>query len=57
MPDYKKLYLEMFRAAEQAVNILMAAQQECEALYISSPEPEFQVIPLPPENNKGVDEE
>ncbi len=57
MPDYKKMYLIMFRASEQAVNILIAAQQECEELYISSPKPEFQVIPLSSENKKDVNEE
>ena len=57
MPDYKEMYLKMFRASEKAVNILIAAQQECEELYISSPEPELTVIPLPTGNQKGVDEE
>jgi len=57
MADYKELYLKLFRASEQAVNILVAAQQECEEHYISSPEPEFQMIPLPSESKKGVDEE
>jgi hypothetical protein len=57
MPDYKELYLKMFRASEQAANILLAAQQECEEHYISSPEPEFKVVALPTENKKSVDEE
>ena len=30
MPDYKEMYLIMVRAAEQAQNILIAAQQKCE---------------------------
>ena len=57
MPDYKEMYLKMFRAAEEAVNILITAQRECEEIYISSPEPEFQVIPLPSENNRNADDE
>lgn len=57
MSDYKEMYLTMFRASEQAVNILIAAQQECEERYISSPEPELTVVPLPTENKKGADEE
>ncbi len=57
MPDYKEMYLKIFRASEQAVSILIAAQQECEEHYISSSDPEFQVIQLPSENKKGVDEE
>ena len=33
MIDYKELYLKMFRATEKAMNILAAAQRECEELY------------------------
>ena len=36
MPDYKEMYLKLFRASEEAVNILIAVQQECEELYLSS---------------------
>ncbi len=56
MPDYKELYLRMFRASEQAANILIATQRECEELYISTPEPALRVIELSSENNKSVDE-
>ena len=38
MSDYKEMYLKMVRASEQAINILIKAQQECEELYISGPE-------------------
>ena len=34
MPNYKEMYLKMFRAVENAVNILIDAQRECEELYI-----------------------
>jgi len=44
MPDYKEMYLTLFRAVEDAVNILIEAQQECEEMYISEPEPELKVI-------------
>ena len=57
MPDYKEMYLKLFRASEEAVNILIAAQQECEELYISSPEPELHVIPLSSEDKKSEDED
>lgn len=43
MPDYKEMYLELSRAVEKAVRILIAAQQECEEMYISS-EPEIGVV-------------
>lgn len=57
MPDYKEMYLTMLRASEQAVGILIAAQQECEELYMSSPEPESTVVLLPIERKKDVPED
>ncbi|MGE4352869.1 MAG: hypothetical protein AB7D36_02135 [Oscillospiraceae bacterium] len=56
MPDYKEMYLKMFRASEEAANILITAQQECEEWYINRPEPELKVVPLPPEKKKNADE-
>lgn len=44
MPNYKELYLKMFRASEEAVNILLKAQRECEELFISQPEPELTLL-------------
>ena len=45
MADYKKMYLTMFNATEDAINALenvrqalIQAQQDCEELYISAPE-------------------
>lgn len=35
MPDYKEMYLKLFRASEEATNVLIAAQRECEEMYIS----------------------
>lgn len=40
MPDHNEMYLKRFRATEEAVNLLIDAQQACEELYISAPEPE-----------------
>lgn len=51
MPDYKEMYLTLFRATEEAVNLLIAAQRECEELYVSSEEPK--IILLPSENEKA----
>jgi len=42
MPDYKEMYLKLFRATESAISCLIAAQQECEELYIRSSEAENQ---------------
>ena len=41
MPDYKKMYHTMFKASEAAIELLIAAQRECEEMYISAPETEI----------------
>jgi len=52
MPDYKEMYLKLFRATEDAINLLIDAQQACEELYITTPEPELkEVAALPPQQN------
>lgn len=40
MSEYKEMYLTMAREVEKAVNILIAAQQKCEELYMSGTEEE-----------------
>ena len=35
-PDYKELYLKMVRAGEEALQILIKAQQECEEMYLAA---------------------
>lgn len=45
MPDYKEMYRKMVLASEAAINILIAAQRECEELYIDSPDPEISFLP------------
>ena len=59
MLDYKEMYLKLFRASEQAANILIAAQRECEELYISQSEPELKVVSISSssENKKSMEEE
>jgi len=44
VPDYKEMYLEMVRGTEKAINILIAAQQKCEALYIEADEPNLIIL-------------
>lgn len=44
MPDYKEMYLKLFRATEKAMRILEDAQLECEELYISASEPEIRCL-------------
>ena len=39
MSDYKSLYLHMAHASEEAIRILITAQQECEQMLLNSEEP------------------
>ena len=43
MPDYKKMYFTLTAKVSDAVNILVAAQQQSEDEYVENPP---QVIPL-----------
>ena len=38
--DYKEMYLKMVRATEEAMNILIRAQRECEEIYLDEKEKE-----------------
>ncbi len=53
MPDYKKMYLELFRETEKAIDILIAAQRRCEEMYINAPEAKIQVLPVEDEGKNG----
>lgn len=57
MPDYKEMYLKLFRASEQAISTLIQAQRECEELYISQPEADLKVLSISTENKKSMEEE
>lgn len=46
MPDYKEMYLKLFRATERAMSCLIEAQQECEEMYINAPEQEHKLYVL-----------
>ena len=35
MPDYKEMYLTLFRAMTKSIDILQEAQQKTEEMYIS----------------------
>mgnify|MGYP006922251619 FL=1 len=37
---YHEMYLTMVRAAEQAIRLLVEAQQACETLYVESADPQ-----------------
>lgn len=42
----QKMYLEMMRASEEAIRILIQAQQECEEMYVNGEDTELAVIEL-----------
>lgn len=55
MPDWKEMYLTLFRETEKAINILIDAQHRCEEMYIDAPEPEIKF--LSPEDDSGSREQ
>ena len=40
MTDYKEMYFKLLNATEDAIRILIKAQQECEEMYLSSEDEE-----------------
>lgn len=44
MPDYREMYLALFRATEQAVDTLIQAQQKCEELYVEQGQVDLKVF-------------
>ena len=51
MPNYKEMYLTLFRATEDAIAQLIAAQQICEEIYLQSTEPELKVLSFSEQHN------
>ena len=45
MPDYKEMYLTLFRATEQAIELLISAQRTCEDMYVNTPEDNLSMLP------------
>lgn len=54
MPDYKQMYLKMFRASEKALNLMIAAQRECEELYTADLSPELRSVRFPAEDKQSM---
>ena len=52
-PDYKTLYFELFRANEQAIRLLTAAQQKAEAQVMEEDRAPLYVHGQPAHNAKG----
>ena len=49
MENYKEMYLNLFRAVTDTIEILKKAQQECEEIYISCNDQAFFPLFLPPQ--------
>lgn len=49
MPDYKEMYLTLFRATERAIDLLIEAQQTCEELYVDAPEDDLSALSSDPD--------
>ena len=54
MPEYKKMYSELFNAYTDVIEILKRAQIKAEEIYISSQEPSIEIAP---HDNMGVDKQ
>ena len=52
MPDYREMYGILFRATEQAINLLIAAQRRCEELFLDAEEPVIRLAE-PPSREDG----
>ena len=57
MPDWKEMYLELFRETEKAIDILIAVQRRCEDMYINAPEPEIVLLPKQDGSDSCKDDE
>lgn len=57
MPDYKEMYLNLFRAQTRAITILQEAQQLTEEIYIQSEPADIRLITdIAEADNKTGDE-
>lgn len=53
MPNYKEMYLHLFRETEKSINILIEAQRRCEEMFLNAPEPEIKILPDPDTPDSG----
>lgn len=52
MPDYKEMYLTLFRATERAIELLITAQRTCEDMYVNAPEDNLSMFSSAPDAEK-----
>lgn len=52
--NYKELYLDMMRATEKAIRILIEAQQSCEEAFLQDSEsPQLYILPKQEEHEEN----
>ena len=44
MADYREMYIKLFQETTRAILILQKAQQDCEEMYLSAPDPKLTVL-------------
>lgn len=54
---YKEMYLKLFRASEQAINLPILAQRECKEWYLSHPESDQKGISMTGNREEITDNE
>ncbi len=52
MADYKSMYLRMIDATEEAINILVQTQRECEDIYMSADDAAIDLVRAKKNNRK-----
>lgn len=57
MPDYKEMYIKMFRASEKALDIIISAQRDCEKLYTANSSPDLKSVSFSAENHQTSNKE
>ncbi|MEN6470312.1 MAG: hypothetical protein ABFC62_02485 [Clostridiaceae bacterium] len=54
MPDYREMYAKMMTACEQAIQLVITTQRECEELYVAAPEGELRMLAQPAKRKKDA---
>lgn len=57
VPNYKEMYIALFREATKAINILQAAQQKTEEIYIADDTEDNLIIIRPNDEDAKLEKE
>ncbi len=53
MPDYQKMYFNLFNAVTHAMDTLQKAQQKCEETYVSGDDAPLIILPKTADKKQG----